>query len=267
MKFHDFADGTALRNALSRRIVKTIALLARALPSGVRSEQTKAFWERARIGRSRLFRSSEMPSPARKRFRTLCWILAASVAIVFGLLWWGADLLILSEPAPKHVEAAIVLQGSIVAEKVRIAGAVGLLQRGFADRVLLSVPKESYWGQSVPPAARAFIEKNYGSDAAGRVDFCETGAEVNSTLQEAQALIPCIEEHHWHAIAVVTSDYHTRRAGTLWRRAVKERSPGVHIWIDGVADPEFQQPWWRYRQSAKIWFMESLKLVWSMLRA
>jgi uncharacterized SAM-binding protein YcdF (DUF218 family) len=206
-----------------------------------------------------------MPSPARKRFRTLCWMLVISLAIVLGLLRWGGYLLIASDPAPRHVDAAVVLQGSIVAEKARIAGAVGLLQRGFVDRVLLSVPKESYWGQSVPPAARAFIEKNYGSDAATRVDFCETGAEVNSTSQEAQALIPCIEDHHWQAIAIVTSNYHTRRARILWRRTVKKRDPGVYIWIDGVADPEFQQPWWRYRQSAKIWLMESMKLVWSML--
>jgi uncharacterized SAM-binding protein YcdF (DUF218 family) len=206
-----------------------------------------------------------MLSPARKPFRTLGWLLAVSVAIVLGLLRWGGGLLIASDPAPKHVDAAIVLQGSVVAEKARIAGAVGLLQRGLADRIVLSVPRESYWGQSVPPLAHAFIEKNYGSDAAARVEFCETGAEVNSTFQEAQALMPCIEDHHWQAIAIVTSDYHTRRAGILWRRTAKERDSGVHLWIEGVVDPEFQQPWWRHRQSGKIWIMESWKLVWSML--
>jgi uncharacterized SAM-binding protein YcdF (DUF218 family) len=89
---------------------------------------------------------------------------------------------------------------------------------------------------------------------------------VNATFQEAQALIPYIEEHHWHEVAIVTSDYHTRRAGILRRRAEKERNSGAHTWIDGVVDPKFQQRWWHYRQSAKIWFMESLKLAWSMLR-
>lgn len=206
-----------------------------------------------------------MPSPTRKPFRALLWLLAASVAILLCLLCWGSDLLIVSEPAPDHVDAAIVLQGSIIGEKVRIAGAVGLLQRGLAGRILLSIPKESYWGQSLPPVAHAFIERNYGSDVAARVDFCETGADVNSTLQEAQAVSSCIQEHHWYAIAIVTSDYHTRRAGILWRRTLKDRNPGVHIWIDGVADPEFQQPWWRHRLSAKTWFMEFLKLGSSML--
>jgi uncharacterized SAM-binding protein YcdF (DUF218 family) len=212
-----------------------------------------------------VLRITVMPSPVRKRFRALWWLLAALLAILLCVLRWGSNLLIVSEPAPDHMDAAIVLQGSVVAEKVRIAGAVGLLHRGLADRVLLSVPRESYWGQSVPPLAHAFIERNYGTDAAARTDFCETGAEVNSTLEEAQALSACIQDHHWRAVAIVTSDYHTRRAGMLWRRALKERNAGVHIWIDGVADPEFQQPWWRHRQSAKIWLMESLKLGSSIL--
>jgi hypothetical protein len=96
------------------------------------------------------------------------------------------------------------------------------------------------------------------------VDFCETGAEVNSTVQEVKAVSPCIQEHHWQSMVIVTSNYHTRRAGILWRRLTRH-DPKIHIWIEGVTDPEFQQPWWRHRQSAKIWVMESSKLIWAML--
>ncbi len=205
-----------------------------------------------------------MPSPARSLFRALRWLLAAAVVLAFCLLRWGGDLLIASDPEPGHVDAAIVLQGSITAEKVRIAGAINLLQRGFADRALLSVPKESYWGQSIPPVARSYLERNYGSALAGRVDFCETSGDVNSTAQEAQALNSCIRERHWQSIMIVTSNYHTRRAGILWRRMTSQ-DPKTHIWIEGVTDPEFQQPWWRHRQSAKVWVMEAAKLVWVAL--
>jgi hypothetical protein len=205
-----------------------------------------------------------MPSPARPLLRILRWLLAAAIVIAFCLLRWGGDLLIASDPAPAHVDAAIVLQGSIAAEKARIAGAVNLLQRGVADRALLSVPKESYWGQSIPPIARSYLERIYGSDLAARIDFCESSGDVNSTRQEAQVLSSCIQQHHWQSIIIVTSDYHTRRAGMLWRRAIRHDTK-IHIWIEGVTDPEFQQPWWRHRQSAKIWVMESSKLVWTTL--
>jgi uncharacterized SAM-binding protein YcdF (DUF218 family) len=203
-----------------------------------------------------------MPSPAKPLFRLL-WLLAAAIVIAVCLLHWGGDLLIAEDPAPQHVDAAVVLQGSIVAQKVRIAGAMNLLQRGVADRVLLSVPKESYWGESILPGARSYLERNYGSDLGDRVDFCETSEDVDSTLQEVQAVRPCIQAHHWQSIVIVTSNYHTRRAGIIWRR-MNRLEPRIHIWIEGVTDPEFQQPWWRHRQSAKIWLMETTKLVWTV---
>jgi hypothetical protein len=205
-----------------------------------------------------------MPTPTRSSFRALRWLIAAAIVCVIILLRWGGYLLIANDSVPQHVDAAVVLEGSIVAEKVRIAGAMHLLQQGIADRVLLSVPKESYWGEYIPPVARSYLERTYGRDLAGRVDFCETGEDVNSTLQEARVLLPCIQEHHWRSVVIVTSDYHTRRARMLWRKTIKP-DPNTHIWIVGVADPEFQQPSWRHRQSAKTWITESTKLVWTML--
>jgi uncharacterized SAM-binding protein YcdF (DUF218 family) len=204
-----------------------------------------------------------MPLTARISLRLLQWLLAAAVIIALGLLRWGGSLLIASDAPPGHVDAAIVLQGSMVAEKARIGGAMDLLRRGLADRALLSVPKKSYWGQSIPPLARSFLQQNYG-DLATRVDFCETDAAVNSTVQEAQALRPCIQQQRWRSIVIVTSNYHTRRAEKLWRRVARQ-NPELGIWVEGVTDPEFEQPWWRHRQSAKLWLLESSKLVWTML--
>jgi len=204
-----------------------------------------------------------MPSQATSLFRILRWLLAAAVVLLLGLLRFGGDILIADDPAPPRVNAAIVLQGSIAAEKIRIAGAMNLLQRGVADKAVLSVPRESYWGQSIPPVARSYLERNYGVDLASRVEFCELPGGVDSTLQEAEALSSCIRGYHWQSIVIVTSNYHTRRAGMLWRRITKA-DPNLHVWVEGVADPEFQPPWWRHRQSAKVWLLESSKLVWAI---
>lgn len=204
-----------------------------------------------------------MPSQATSLFRILRWLLAAAVVILLGLLRFGGDILIADDPAPPRVNAAIVLQGSIAAEKIRIAGAMNLLQRGVADKAVLSVPRESYWGQSIPPVARSYLERNYGVDLASRVEFCELPGGVDSTLQEAEALSSCIRGYHWQSIVIVTSNYHTRRAGMLWRRITKA-DPNLHVWVEGVADPEFQPPWWRHRLSAKVWLLESSKLVWAI---
>jgi uncharacterized SAM-binding protein YcdF (DUF218 family) len=194
----------------------------------------------------------------------LVWLVAIVTILMLFLLMFGGNLLIASRPPAAPVNAAVVLQGSVTGEKVRTAGAIKLLQQGTAQRILLSIPKESYWGQSIPPIARAYLERTFGLDLASRIDFCETGDEVDSTAEEMQALTPCIREHQYHSIVVVTSNYHTRRAGIIWKK-FSAQNPGVPLWIFGVDDPEFQQPWWRHRRSAKTFVMEFTKLIWTGL--
>jgi uncharacterized SAM-binding protein YcdF (DUF218 family) len=110
------------------------------------------------------------------------------------------------------------------------------------------------------------VEKHYGSGLAARLDFCETGPDVNSTEQEANALAPCIREHGWINVVVVTSDYHTRRAGRIWRKVLTKQHPSAHISLHGVDDPEFAaNRWWGNRLSAKTWYLEISKLVWTWI--
>lgn len=206
-----------------------------------------------------------MSPPARPIIRFLLWLFTACVLFALGLLGWGDKILVAPNPPTSPVDAAVVLQGSMIAENARLAGAMGLLQRGLVGRILLSLPQESYWGQSVPPVARAYLQRTYGNDLAARVDFCETGAEVNSTGQEAEALMVCVQQRDWRSIAVVTSSYHTRRARILWKRTLKRHNRETSLCIEAVDDPEFQTPWWRHRQSAKIWLAESVKLIWTTM--
>jgi uncharacterized SAM-binding protein YcdF (DUF218 family) len=190
------------------------------------------------------------------------WFVAAVLAMLIFILRWGGSLLVASDILPPRVDAAVVLQGSIEGQKARMAGAMRLLQQGIAGRVLLSVPKESYWGQSIPPVARAYLTREYGGEFANGVDFCETGPEVNSTFDEARALSACIKQHAWQTIVVVTSNYHTRRAGIIWRKTLPHDVPAVRLWMYGVPDADFQpRGWWRKRIYAKTWFMEFIKLV------
>ena len=99
-------------------------------------------------------------------------------------------------------------------------------------------------------------------ELAGRVYFCETGADVNSTEREAQVLTACIQEHGWKTIAVVTSNYDSRHAGMIWRRLLLQRDPSIRVSVDSVADPEYQpRRWWRQPLYAKTWLVEVTKLV------
>ena len=199
------------------------------------------------------------------------WLISAFVLVAFvfffsAILRWGGYLLVSSDRLPTHADVAVVLQGSLVSEDARIVGAVRLLQQHVVANILLSIPETGYWGQSLPNLARAYLQKQYGNEIADRFEFCETGPSVDSTEQEARAIMSCIQKRQWKAIVVVTSNFHSRRAGIIWRRTWKEAKSSVVIAVDGVADPSFSPDgWWRHRIYAKTWFFESIKLAWNSL--
>ncbi|HEV2304704.1 MAG TPA: YdcF family protein [Candidatus Acidoferrales bacterium] len=196
--------------------------------------------------------------------------LTAAVLLMFVLgilatLHWGGYLLISNDVLPSHADGAIILQASVISEEARIAGAVRLLQRGVVDHIILSIPKTGYWDLSFPSLARTYLEKHYGHDIASQFQFCET-VNVDSTEQEAMAMMPCVQQRHWRSLIVVTSNFHSRRAGLIWRRTWKHVQPPVQMWVDGVDDPSFQPAsWWRHRRYAKTWFFESSKLLWALI--
>jgi len=203
---------------------------------------------------------------ARHPHRWIFWLATGLLAALLAVLRWGGDLLVACDSLPAHAQGAVVLQGSIPGEMARVAGAVKLVRDGIVSQVLLSVPRQSYWGQSVPDAARDYLERNYGKEIASRFVYCETPPDVDSTQQEAKVLIACIHQRDWRSMVLVTSNYHTRRAGWIWRSLLRRARPPVSLGIDGVPDPEFRpQGWWRKRLYAKTWFYEFTKLVYERL--
>ncbi len=200
-----------------------------------------------------------------RRLQYALWSVLVAVALLASLLRWGAYLLISDDPLPAHVDSTVVLQGSVLGQRARVAGAVRVLREGKTSRILVSVPRESYWGQAVAPIAYADIKNKYGEETVRHIDFCEID-DADSTEEEAAALADCIEKRGLNSIAVVTSDYHTRRAGIIWRRTLRQRHSTVHLWVHAVPDPEFHASrWWCERRSAKTWLFESTKLIWMLV--
>lgn len=201
-----------------------------------------------------------------RRIRALSWATPLLLpALVLALLHWGGYLLVAPDQVPNKVDAAVVLQGSYLGESVRIPEGIRLLREGTADRVLLSIDNGRIWGEPLPPMARRFLQSRFGDRVSDRVEFCETGPEVNSTADEARVLTKCIQNRGWHKIVVVTSGYHTRRAGITWRRVLREQNAALEVSMHGVEDPEYSaERWWRERIYVKTWLLEMTKLLWTI---
>jgi uncharacterized SAM-binding protein YcdF (DUF218 family) len=86
----------------------------------------------------------------------------------------------------------------------------------------------------------------------------------DNTAQEAHSLRTLIEERRLRRVIVVTSKYHTRRAGFAMRRELK----GSHVEVIMRAsryDRSNPDLWWRTRADVRSAALESQKLVAYML--
>jgi hypothetical protein len=191
----------------------------------------------------------------------LAIVILVIVSAVALFLRYGGRWLVATNPLPAHAQVAIALQGSITGFVARRTEVMRLLERGVVDYAMVSMPPASYWGENIPQVAQHYFSQTYGPRIAQRVVYCVSDAD--STMQEAVALKDCLEEHGWRQVIVVTSVYHTRRTGMIWRSTLDKADPHFQLWIRGVVDADFHpRRWWRNRRYAKTWFFETYKLVW-----
>jgi len=137
----------------------------------------------------------------------------------------------------------------------RPARGMELLDQGYAPRLILDVPAKTriyQWKQS--ELAQKYVDE---LPEAKSVSVCPVYG--HSTRDEAQDVSRCLQGVGGHSVLLVTSDFHTRRALSTFRRML----PGYDYGIAAVFDPrEFGVQWWRHRDWAKMNFDEWSKLVW-----
>jgi len=103
--------------------------------------------------------------------------------------------------------------------------------------------------------ARRFIDSQ--PDVSPRIDLCQMDAETTRT--EAIAAEDCLQRLHARSVLLVTSDYHTRRALTIFRHQL----PGYQFSVAAYRDSwQFGPQWWTHRRWAENFWKENLKFVW-----
>src|SRR5215467_14324110 len=93
------------------------------------------------------------------------------------------------------------------------------------------------------------IERGVPKDKILR--FAQDG---DSTREEAEALAKLAKTKKWHKAIVVTSNYHTRRAGYVFRHVFPQ---GMEILVASARDGDFDpENWWEKRKSTKVFLRE-----------
>lgn len=193
-----------------------------------------------------------------RRSRLLPWALlfflivaAAAYAARAAWLPWLAYPLI-RDDGPAKADVAVVLAGDL--NGYRLIKAATLVRDGYVPYVLVSGP--SMFDTHESDMAIAFVVRK-GFPAEW---FESLPHAARSTKEEARVILPELRRRNVHRFLLVTSDFHTARAGRVFRAAERAAGGGPEIRV--VASPDYyfrRESWWRVREARKIVLDEWLK--------
>ena len=179
-----------------------------------------------------------------------CIVLALGWVFRASLLTALASFLVRSE-LPQHADAAFVAAGDFSGH--RILKAAELVREGYVPKAIVSGPEDLY----------GVYECDLAIQFAGRAGYPESyflrfPNRALSTNEEAHGAAEEFQKLGVKRVLLVTSDYHTRRAGNFFRAA----APGVDFIVVAAPDDHFSASgWWRYREGRKTFLVEWEKTI------
>jgi uncharacterized SAM-binding protein YcdF (DUF218 family) len=179
-------------------------------------------------------------------------ITAVALSIVSLFLANAGRILVLN--SPQRSDVILVLAGET---DHRPALALKLLEQGYASRVIFDVPA----GVRVYGADELDLAQKYtqSSHRAAALDICPIIGL--STKTEAHDAEKCLNRDGGERVLIVTSDFHTRRALSVFRHELRGKTFSIAASYDDV---QFGTNWWRRRQWAKTCLEEWMRLSWWM---
>lgn len=186
-----------------------------------------------------------------RRFRWLILLLVIGLVVYLKPEWVLAPLgrYLVNDEGPAKSDCIFVLAGDGYGK--RVLRSVELFRQGYAPKVLISGPHGSY-DKTEDELSIDFARRKGATD----VVFVGLPHYATSTVTEANAVLPKLREHGCRSVLVVTSDYHTRRAGKVLRRLW----PGIAVRMTAAPAVDYDPDWWwQDRQSQKTFFLEWTK--------
>jgi uncharacterized SAM-binding protein YcdF (DUF218 family) len=201
------------------------------------------------------------------RFRAFVRGVAASavLAFVLGGVWLLIDggRFLQHEDPLEHADAIFVLDGTRLERPLE---AVDLYRAGWAPLIVLSPgrpePAELLArakGITFPREAELVRNAMVQLGVPAQAIVADPGS-VDNTASEANLLRSMVIARHWTRVIVVTSKYHTRRAGFAFRRGLKGTG-ATPIMRASRYDPFDPTHWWRSRADLRYGSREWIALI------
>jgi uncharacterized SAM-binding protein YcdF (DUF218 family) len=190
----------------------------------------------------------------------ICIVIVLALAVATHA-WWltalGRQLVRDEGPAPADI--AVVLAGDFYGN--RVLRAAELVKQGYVPKVLVSGPDMLYGFYECDLAIPFAVKRGYPEDW-----FIREPNEARSTREEAVVVLADLRRRGVHRFLLVTSDFHTARAGRIYTHAVSEHSraaaPDLTMRVVAAPDKYFRADgWWRSREGQKVFVIEWMKTV------
>jgi hypothetical protein len=179
------------------------------------------------------------------------WVVLVLLA---GLCLWLAakagGFLVIDAPRPSDV--ILVLAGETNRRPQR---ALQLLAQGYGRRIVLDVPTNA----KIYEFTQVQLAQNYVQDLPQGAAVSVCPIDGLSTKDESKDAERCIAREGGKSVLIVTSDFHTRRALSVFRHEVPAHDYSIAASSD---DAQFGPRWWTHRQWAKTFMDEWLRLIW-----
>jgi uncharacterized SAM-binding protein YcdF (DUF218 family) len=193
-------------------------------------------------------------SPGRRsvRFGLVSVFLLCLAAFVFWhQILWRMGALLVNAGAPVKADIVVVIGGDWLGN--RILKGAELVREGYAPRLLASGVGPMYGSFESELAVNYAVAHGYS-----RADFLALHYPAVSTVDEARAVIPRLRALGVHHFVLVTSEYHTARAGRIFRREARDLSVDV---VASSTNDWHGGEWWKDREGRKLWFNEAVKTI------
>jgi uncharacterized SAM-binding protein YcdF (DUF218 family) len=182
----------------------------------------------------------------------VCTVLLGLLVAVTSQFWLAAlgRYLVRAEP-PAPADLIVVLAGDFSGN--RILTAAELVKRGFAPKALVSGTSGEYGLHETDLAIPFAVKHGYPESY-----FIPLPNEGRSTREEASYVLAALNKLHARRVDIVTSDYHTHRAGAIYRA----QAPNLEIHLVAAPDLNFSSDgWWKNREGRKTFLLESVKTM------
>jgi uncharacterized SAM-binding protein YcdF (DUF218 family) len=174
----------------------------------------------------------------------LCFLLFCFVIYLarHPLMRWSANLWIIEDPLDKADAIIVLSDDNFYAD--RATRAAELFRQGKAPLIVAS-------GKRLRPIAgiAELMEHDLTERGVPKEKILRVVHDADGTREEAEALLPVVRQKNWHALIIVTSNYHTRRARYIFGKVFPQ---GVDIRVASARDADFDPDrWWEKRKSIK----------------